>query len=238
MFGIFKRQTADTAPGADIAGNGTSASISTLTKLPAVRSAIALVERSFQSARVFPRELRSALTPQVMGLAARSLMTNGEAVFLLDVDGGAIRVYPTQSHTVYGNYREREWTYDIDLPGATQALRRENVPAASILHFRVGATSDAPYRGVSPLFNAYRAVLKMETSLMDEAGRVRNDLIFPAQMLSPAAIDIVENKLAKAPGRAALMNPASSDVPSTGTASVGKTGADFAGYGSIPKPRN
>ena len=118
--------------------------------LATVEACAGLWERSIASAAVEPMGAAlEAVSPQVLALAGRGLALFGQAVFLIDVDPmQGLTLSPASSWDVSGS--PLEWIYRVDLIGPSGS-RTVTRPGASVLHFRIGADSRAPWRGRPPL---------------------------------------------------------------------------------------
>ena len=78
---------------------------------------------------------------------AGAWLCSGKAVFLIDVDPvQGLTLAPSSSWDVQGGVLERDWIYRLDMIGPSGS-RTVTRPAASVLHFRIGADSRAPWRG-------------------------------------------------------------------------------------------
>ena len=120
--------------------------------LATVEACSGLYERSIASAAVEPMGAAlEAVSPQLLALAGRGLALFGQAVFLIDVDPvQGLTLAPSSSWDVQGGVLERDWLYRLDMIGPSGS-RTVTRPAASVLHFRIGADSRAPWRGRPPL---------------------------------------------------------------------------------------
>ena len=69
----------------------------------ALEACAGMVGRSFASAEVEgPEMLASALSPDTLEIIGRSMIRRGEVVFLIDTEGGTLRLLPAQTHDVMG----------------------------------------------------------------------------------------------------------------------------------------
>ena len=112
-----------------------------------------LWERSLASATVTPPSSAALrpLTPILLAMIGRGLARRGDAVFLIGTneDVGAT-LTPASSWNVRGDAAEDSWRYRLDLAGPSRT-RTMDLPAASVLHFRMGADLQTPWRGRGPL---------------------------------------------------------------------------------------
>ena len=82
----------------------------------AVEIAAAMFSRAFSGASVEPS--MPALSPAVLSTIARRLITSGETCYLIDVDGGAVRLTECSAWSVVaGGPRPETWRYQCETPG-------------------------------------------------------------------------------------------------------------------------
>lgn len=145
----------------------------------AVEIAASYYARAFAVASVEPAGARTAaLTPAVLSSIARRLVTSGEAVHVIDVDGGAVRLSEASSWNVTGGARG-PWRYQCTTTGPSTTETRW-VPADQVVHCRYATSHVEPWRGVSPLTlagNTGRLAVALESALRDEAGGPVGNLI-------------------------------------------------------------
>ena len=140
--------------------------------LGATEIAAGLYSRAFASATVEPAGVRTAaLSPAVLGDVARRLVAQGEAVLLVDVEGGMVTLTPATWWTVQGGPR-RPWRYRVTLtgPSTTSTL---DVSSERVAHVAWAWDARSPWRGRSPLALAGesgRLAQAVERALADEAG--------------------------------------------------------------------
>ena len=96
-----------------------------------------------------------SVSPLVLDTIGRSLCRSGEALFVIDVRSGRVRLSPTASWTVLGSDDPESWVYLVTLNGPSTG-RTIKVPAASVLHVRYAPHPDRPWAGRSPMMMAYR----------------------------------------------------------------------------------
>ncbi len=134
---------------------GGSASIAKPSHTAAAETAYGLVQRSFALARVKgPETLASAVRGRTLADSARWLFSQGEAVWLIKVDRGRLRLYPASTWYVDGGIDPDSWIYDITITGPTNRTLNVRVPAAGVLHFRYSYDPAFPWKGIGPLQNA------------------------------------------------------------------------------------
>ena len=78
------------------------------------------------------------------------LVRRGEALFVIDVRDGGLRMLEASSWDVSGGHDPSSWVYRVDLPGPSVTASRR-YPAASVIHVRFAVHPSSPWRGVSPL---------------------------------------------------------------------------------------
>ena len=162
----------------------------------AVEGCAGLWERAFASAEC-PR-----LTATQLALMGRSLMLTGEALFVREGSGVGS---PANTYTLEGRQSNpSRWRYRLDLPYPT-TTKTVTRAGSDVLHVRIGATRERPYKGRSPLSNseATAAILAaLEASLKFEAsGPVATLIPVP----DPERSGTVPDDIAKARGRAVLV---------------------------------
>jgi len=121
------------------------------TALVAAETAIGLWERCLASATVEPMNNRLAgITPAFMALVGRILAAIGNLVCKIAVQGTRVMLTPASTWDAFGLADPETWTYRLDLvwPSSTESV---GLPGAAVLHFRTGADSFQPWRGVARL---------------------------------------------------------------------------------------
>ena len=138
----------------------------------AVEVAARYYSAAFALASVEPTGRRTAgLTPDVLGTISRRLITTGESVHLIDVDGSRVELIEASSWNLYGTARG-PWRYQITTTGPSETETRW-VPADAVVHVRYATSHVEPWRGLSPLTLAGttgRLAQELERALADEAG--------------------------------------------------------------------
>ena len=133
---------------------------------------VGLWSRALSSATVEPMNNRTeGLTPALLALAGRSLATRGNLVLAIQIAGTTVRLAPAADFDVSGGADPEGWTYRLNLagPSATETVL---LPSAGVIHLRIGASVDAPWRGISPLNRASGTAAlgaAVESSLLKEA---------------------------------------------------------------------
>ncbi len=168
----------------------------------ALEAACGIWSRSFGSASVTgaSASVTDAITPDMLAMVGRDLIRRGESVWVIEVVGGRLMLYPAGTVNVHGGtYREADWTYRVSLygPGATES---RNVPSAGVLHFRYAHSSARPWIGVAPLDWAAltgRLLANSERSLEGESR-------IPSNVLLPVHVDEIRSQQPGAPANGGL----------------------------------
>ena len=149
----------------------------------AVESAVALWAHAFAGARLEPEV--AALSPDVLATIARSLLLDGESLWVIDVEGGELKLLPVGDHDVSGSSPDpASWIYRCSLYGPDGGTTR-TVPSAGVVHVKYSTDPARPHRGVGPL---KRAALDADllsaivTRLGEESGA-------PSALVIPSPID-------------------------------------------------
>ncbi len=146
----------------------------------AVEVAASMFARAFAGASVEPAGARTAaLTPAVLSSIARRLITSGESVFLIDVDGGAVRLSEASSWNVTGDADPATWRYQVSTTGPSTTTTRW-VPGDQVVHVRYAVSHAEPWRGLAPLTLAGetgRLARLLERALADESSGPTGSLI-------------------------------------------------------------
>ena len=98
----------------------------------------------------------------------------------MEVRGGRLMLIPASSWDVHGDVDPASWTYRLTLGGPSRLTTIDPVAAGSMVHIRLQADPENPWRGVSPLASAAIAGrLSAETmqALSDEASGPRGMLL-------------------------------------------------------------
>ena len=148
--------------------------------IAAVQAAAGLWARSFAVAVVEPAvPATRMLTAAVLHDLGRSLVLQGEAVYLIDQAGGELQLFRASDWDIFGSVRS--WTYRLTLSGPSGTMTRR-VPADSVLHPRINQDASTPYRGQSPVALAgltSALAAHLEKSLRDEA-KSKSGYVIPA----------------------------------------------------------
>ena len=118
----------------------------------AVEVAAGFLGRALAVAEVAPMDNRTlGLTPCLLASLGRQLVVRGEAVFVIEVRAGTVRLIPVSSFDVSGNsHFPEDWIYRCDVfsPSSSRTLKRTS---EEVLHFRYSYDPGSPWRGVGPL---------------------------------------------------------------------------------------
>ena len=218
-----------------------SASGATLAKpsgTAALEASASIVARCFASAAVdAPDQFRAALGPSVLSMIGRSLIRQGEILFAVEVVDGHVRLIPVSSWDISGDADPETWRYRLTLggPSATQTL--ESVAASDLVHVRLQADPETPWRGVSPLASAAIAGrLSAETAqaLADEAAGPRGVLLpIPIDGNDPT-ISALKADLKRLRGQVALVESVSAGWAGDGAAQRPKGDWESRRIGAAP----
>ena len=147
----------------------------------ALEASASIVARCFAAADVAgPDQFVAALGPSTLSMIGRSLIRQGEVLFAIEIRKGRVVLIPAASWDVTGERDPASWRYRLTLGGPSRLTTLEPVPANSMVHIRLQADPEQPWRGVSPLASAALAGrLSAETvmALADEASGPRGSLL-------------------------------------------------------------
>ena len=130
------------------AGSGLAPASDTL---GVVEAAIGLWSRSLSSATVEPvTPATRSLTSSLLADVGRALGSSGEYLALIEVDDAGLVLRQAARWEVKGGVNPESWQYLLQLPTPGGIVKR-NAPALGVVHIRINARSDSPWRGVSPL---------------------------------------------------------------------------------------
>ena len=117
----------------------------------ALEAAAGLYQAAFSGARADPEI--PALGPSFLGEAARRLIRWGQAVYLIEVQEGKIRLRDVSSWSIGGGVREEDWIYELEIVGPlkTETIRR---PSDGVVHLRYAVDPLRPWEGLGPLQSA------------------------------------------------------------------------------------
>lgn len=97
--------------------------------------------------------IEAAISPDFLECVGRDLLIQGESLWLIRLAGrNLIRI---NNYNMVGDYDPKTWKYDqvgVPAPTGARTLKVAQNPS-KILHFKIGATKDEPWKGVSPIMS-------------------------------------------------------------------------------------
>ena len=183
-MGLFKKKPEKRSSYTDMrladAHDAVSGNDADPSKIAAVQAAAGQWARAFAVATVDPAvPATRMLTAGVLHDLGRSLVLQGEAVYLIDQAGGELQLLRAADWDIYGDVRT--WTYRLTLSGPS-GTSTSRVPAASVLHPRINQDPATPYKGQSPVALAGLTsglAAHLEKSLRSEA-KANSGYVIPA----------------------------------------------------------
>ena len=153
-----------------------------------------------------------AVSPELLGCIVERLLTVGECVFAIDVEGAGVRLSEASTWTVEGGPRPESWTYQCTFTGPTSQQDRR-LTAAQVLHFRYQWDASRPWVGIPPLARADlsgQLAGAVEVGLLEQASSPRAQLLPVAQLSGAEAADKKElaKDLAESKGRPLILDTA------------------------------
>ena len=152
----------------------------------ALEASASIIARCFAAAQISgPPHFVAALGPSTLSMIGRSLIRQGQIVFAIEVAGGRVMLTPAASWDVEGDSDPASWRYRLVLGGPSRLTTLSPVLGEGVVHVRLQADPEQPWRGVAPLASAAIAGrLSAETmqALADEASG-------PRGMLLPTPVD-------------------------------------------------
>ena len=122
----------------------------------------------------------SPLTPHLLGLLARGLASRGEFLALIRVDEvTGLRLVPASSWDVRGGSDMATWRYRVDLAGPSLTESTGYLSPDAVLHVRLGADPQTPWRGRSPMRRS-RATADLAVGI--EASLIKESNIPPTRV--------------------------------------------------------
>ena len=167
---------------AQIVSQASSGTLARPSGTGALEASASIIARCFAAAVVSgPDHFVAALGPSTLSLIGRSLIRQGEILFAIEVrDGGRVMLTPAASWDVEGDHDPASWSYRLVLGGPSRLTTLSPVPSEGMIHVRLQADPQQPWRGVAPLASAALAGrLSAETvmALADEASGPRGTAV-------------------------------------------------------------
>ena len=158
----------------------------------ALETAAALWSRGFAAATVTPMNRATAsITPSVLAIIGRELVRRGQAVFAIKVVDGMAVLVPVGTWDTRGPWSESEWTYRVDMFGASEH-QTELLPSAGVVDVRYSVDPATPWVGQSPLSWARltgQFAANVEQRLSEEASAPVGHLLPVPTPAAPAGDD-------------------------------------------------
>ena len=242
MWPFNKRETRDSSYTdsivALIAEQASGATLAKPAATGALEASASIIARCFSAAVVSgPDRYREALGPSILSMIGRSLIRAGEIVFAMEIRDGRLVLLPAASWDVSGNVDPASWTYRLTLGGPSRTTTLDPVAAGSMVHIRLQADTDQPWRGVSPLSSAALAGrLSAETTmaLADEASGPRGMLLPTPVDGNDPTITTLKADLKSLRGKVALVESTSSGWAADGSQSRPKGDWESRRLGAAP----
>ena len=138
-------------------------------RIGSVAAAAGWWARAFASAKLTPGPVADAFGPALRGYTGRQLILRGEALFILDGDGG-LSLTPAASWEVMGGNQPDSWIYKATIPGPTRSAVIE-APSSRVLHLMYQRSDSQPWKGIGPLADCqetHNLAQALETRLRQE----------------------------------------------------------------------
>ena len=155
-----------------------SGDASSVLKTSALEAAAGMWARALSAATVTGD--RGALTRRVRHMIGRGLIRYGEQLFVIEVEGSAVRLVPAASFDVL-----QGWRYRVEVPRPTAGSMSRTFPREAVLHATWNVDPVQPWVGIGPMAAAaYGAKLagNVEAKLVEETGA-------PSALLIPVPTD-------------------------------------------------
>lgn len=115
--------------------------------VPANRSAgIQIAANIYSSALSGAKVTGIDLPPEFLGEVGRRLITDGEAVYAINLDRSLTSIL---QYEVTGGVEEASWVYKVEIPSPSNTITKI-IPRAGLLHFRWVRDRKQPWRGRGP----------------------------------------------------------------------------------------
>ena len=204
----------------------------------ALEASASIVARCFAAADVAgPDQFVAALGPSTLSLIGRSLIRQGEILFAIEILKGRVVLLPAASWDIHGEHDPASWTYRLTLGGPSRLTTLEPVPSEGMVHVRLQADPEQPWRGVSPLASAAIAGrLSAETmqALADEASGPRGMLLPTPVDGNDPTIEALKGDIRALRGKVALVESSSAGWAADGTQTKPKGDWETRRLGAAP----
>ena len=188
----------------------------------ALEASASIVARCFAAADVQgPDQFVAALGPSTLSMIGRALIRQGEILFAIEAANGSVSLLPAASWDVTGDAAPASWAYRLTCSAPSNLVTLEPVPASGMVHIRLQADPEQPWRGVSPLASAALAGrLSAETAmaLADEASGPRGQLLPTPVDGGDPTIAALKSDIRSLRGKLALVESTSSGWAADGAA--------------------
>ena len=121
----------------------------------------------------------SGVDPMFLADVGRRLIRAGDALYVIQIAAGGVRLIPASSWDVRGGYDPAGWRYRVNLAGP-DTTTTVTVPASAVVHLRWSTGPGRPWVGVSPLQwarDTSRLSGSLEESLADETSGPRGSVL-------------------------------------------------------------
>ena len=117
----------------------------------AVEAASGMLSRALQAADIRgPEWALRALSPRIRSAIARGMVTDGQVLMVLEVDGsGRVRFLPARG-SVFGRPEPDSWLYWLSESGPSSPGPWRRYQRAEVLHCMYETHEDRPWQGVTP----------------------------------------------------------------------------------------
>ena len=171
-----------------------------------VEAAVGLWSHAFAGARLEPSV--DVLTPPLLADIARRLLLDGQAVYVIDVGAGGLKLLPVGDHDVSGSSPDPStWIYRCSLNGPSGSTTR-TVPSAGVVHVKYSTDPLRPHRGVGPLARSDldAGLLSALTTRMGEEAGASSAIVVPSPVDGASdSVAMLRADLAQAKGGLMLL---------------------------------
>ena len=198
----------------------------------ALEAATGIVGRSFAVAQVSGRRMvADALTPGILEMTGRSLIRNGQAVYLIRTTSGLLELVPVSSYEVYGPSNPAEWVYSLDVATPNSTERYTRISSDQVVHVKYAASPSSPYRGQGPIEIASLAgklSAEVTAALGNEMAGPHGQSLLTPKDGDDSGLAGVKADIGAAKGRLVMLEAGDMDNPGGGrqTGMVSRYGAE------------